>query len=172
MVFIQKIFQNRNLALLWLGQMASQSGDSIYQIGLLWLVLELSGSTSVTGMVAMASYLPAVLFSLVAGVTADRNDRRKIMLVSDAFRFFLIFRKCSSFYCLLIRLFVFVCSRIFDSTGSEILRKHQRGHRSERSQGWTAFRLKKLGDLSAVVDHHCRQSFDHGTGNCRHAGVR
>jgi len=90
MVFIQKIFQNRNLALLWLGQMASQSGDSIYQIGLLWLVLELSGSTSVTGMVAMASYLPAVLLSLVAGVTADRNDRRKIMLTSDAFRFFLI----------------------------------------------------------------------------------
>ena len=76
MVFIQKIFQNRNLALLWLGQMASQSGDSIYQIGLLWLVLELSGSTSVTGMVAMASYLPAVLFSLVAGVAADRNRRR------------------------------------------------------------------------------------------------
>ncbi|MDH3884891.1 MAG: MFS transporter, partial [Desulfobacterales bacterium] len=68
MTYFQKIFQNRNLALLWLGQMASQSGDSIYQIGLLWMVLELSGSTSVTGMVAMASYLPAVLLSMVAGV--------------------------------------------------------------------------------------------------------
>ena len=77
--------------MLWLGQMFSQSGDSIYQIGLLWLVLELSGSTSVTGMVAMASYLPAVLLSMVAGVTADRNDRRGIMLISDAFRFILVF---------------------------------------------------------------------------------
>lgn len=91
MTYFQKIFQNRNLALLWLGQMASQSGDSIYQIGLLWMVLELSGSTSVTGMVAMASYLPAVLLSMVAGVSADHNDRRKIMLVSDAFRFILVF---------------------------------------------------------------------------------
>jgi MFS family permease len=34
--------------------------------------------------------LPAVLLSLVAGVTADHNDRRKIMLISDAFRFFLV----------------------------------------------------------------------------------
>ena len=90
MTFLQKIFQNRNLTLLWLGQMASQSGDSIYQIGLLWIVLELSGSTSVTGMVAMASYLPAVLLAMVAGVTADHNDRRKIMLISDAFRFILV----------------------------------------------------------------------------------
>ena len=39
------------MSLLWLGQMASQCGDSIYQIGLLWIVLDLSGSTSVTGMV-------------------------------------------------------------------------------------------------------------------------
>jgi len=98
MAFIQRIFQNWNLALLWLGQMASQSGDSIYQIGLLWLVLELSGSTSVTGMVAMASYLPAVLLSMVAGVAADHNDKRKIMLSSDAFRFIMVFFIPIAFY--------------------------------------------------------------------------
>jgi hypothetical protein len=34
---VHKVFQNRDLTLLWLGQMFSQSGDSIYQIGLLWL---------------------------------------------------------------------------------------------------------------------------------------
>jgi hypothetical protein len=41
-------------------------------------------------MVAMASYLPAVLLAMAAGVTADQNDRRKIMLISDAFRFILV----------------------------------------------------------------------------------
>lgn len=87
MQIFRKIFQNRNLTLLWLGQMVSQSGDSIYQIGLMWLVLELSGSESVTGLVAMASYLPAVLLSLFAGVAADRYNRRKIMLSADALRF-------------------------------------------------------------------------------------
>ncbi|MCP4631564.1 MAG: MFS transporter, partial [candidate division Zixibacteria bacterium] len=89
MIF-SKIFQNRNLTLLWLGQMISQSGDSIYQIGLLWLVLELSGSKSATGLVAMSSYLPAVLLSLFAGVTADRYDRRRIMLLSDGARFLIV----------------------------------------------------------------------------------
>ncbi len=86
----RRIFQNRNLTLLWLGQMFSQSGDSIYLIGLLWLVLELSGSESVTGLVAMSSYLPAVLFSLFAGVAADRRDRRRIMLSADAARVILV----------------------------------------------------------------------------------
>lgn len=83
---MKPIFQNRNLTLLWLGQTISQSGDSIYQIGLLWLVLELTGSESTTGLVTMAAYLPAVLMSLFAGVTADRRDRRQVMLLSDALR--------------------------------------------------------------------------------------
>ena len=87
---MQKIFQNRNLTLLWAGQMVSQSGDSVYQIGLLWLVLELTGSSSATGLVAMASYLPAMLLSLFAGVAADRGHRRRIMLMSDGIRFGLV----------------------------------------------------------------------------------
>ena len=87
---VRKIFQNRNLTLLWLGQMFSQSGDSIYQIGLLWLVLELSGSESITGLVAMSSYLPAVLLALYVGVVADRKDRRRIMLTADAIRTLLV----------------------------------------------------------------------------------
>lgn len=70
--------------------MASQSGDSVYQIGLLWIVLELTGSSSATGLVAMASYLPAMLLSLFAGVAADRGHRRQIMLISDGIRFGLV----------------------------------------------------------------------------------
>jgi len=87
---IKRIFQNRNLGLLWFGQMASQSGDSIYQIGLLWITLELTGSESVTGLVAMASYLPAVILSLLAGVVADRFNRLRVMIFADATRLLLV----------------------------------------------------------------------------------
>jgi len=66
--------------------MISQSGDSIYHIGLIWLTLELSGSESVTGLVAMSSYLPAVVLALFAGVVADRANRRRIMLIADGWR--------------------------------------------------------------------------------------
>jgi len=83
---ISKIFQNRNLTLLWAGQVISQSGDSIYHIGLIWLVLEMSGSEMITGLVAMSSYLPAVLLSLHVGLVADRYNRRHIMLWADLFR--------------------------------------------------------------------------------------
>lgn len=78
---------NRNIVLLWLGQIFSQSGDSIYQIGLLWLVLELSGSEVITGLVVMASYMPAVLLSIFAGVVADKRNRKRIMLIADLSRF-------------------------------------------------------------------------------------
>ena len=80
------VFQNRNLGLLWAGQVISQCGDSIYHIGLIWLVLELSGSEMITGFVAMSSYLPAVLLSLHVGLAADRFNRRRIMLWADIFR--------------------------------------------------------------------------------------
>ncbi len=70
--------------------MASQSGDSIYQIGLLWITLELTGSETATGLVAMASYLPAVIFSLLAGVIADRHNRLRVMIVADSARLLLV----------------------------------------------------------------------------------
>ncbi len=80
------LFQNRNLTLLWMGQIISQSGDSIFQIGLLWLTLEMTGSEAITGAVAMASFLPAVLLSLVAGAVADHSNKRSILIAADAFR--------------------------------------------------------------------------------------
>lgn len=70
--------------------MVSASGDSIYQIGLLWLALELSDSEAVTGLVATSAYLPSVLLALFAGVTADRGDRRRIMLTADFFRMLVV----------------------------------------------------------------------------------
>lgn len=73
----------RDLSRLWLGEVISQAGDSLFQIALLWIVLELTGSSSVTGLVAMSGYLPVLLFGLLAGSLADRFHRRKLMLVAD-----------------------------------------------------------------------------------------
>ncbi len=88
---LRSVFQTRDLSLLWAGQVISMSGDSIYQIALLWLALELTASKAITGLVAMSSYLPAIFLSLVAGVVADRADRRRVMLYADAVRTIAIF---------------------------------------------------------------------------------
>ena len=84
--WVQRIFVNHDIFYLWLGQIISQSGDSIFQIGLLWVLLELTGSKAQTGLVAMAAYLPTLLFGLYSGALVDRFDRRRLMLFSSAAR--------------------------------------------------------------------------------------
>jgi DHA3 family macrolide efflux protein-like MFS transporter len=64
-----------NFSLLCGGQLVSQFGDSIFHIGLVWLALDLTGSKSLSGIIVAAGFLPAILFSLAAGVVADRVDR-------------------------------------------------------------------------------------------------
>lgn len=75
--------QHRNISLLWGAQIVSSAGDAIYQIALLWLVLDITGSSTITGLVAMAAFLPAMLFGLYAGVIADKYNRKLIMILSD-----------------------------------------------------------------------------------------
>ncbi len=84
------LFVNRNIFSLWAGQVISQAGDSVYEIGLLWLMLEISGSSAATGLVAMSGYLPMLLFGMFGGALADRFDRRRLMLFADAARGFLV----------------------------------------------------------------------------------
>ncbi|MFQ6615387.1 MAG: MFS transporter [Fidelibacterota bacterium] len=81
---------NRSIFLLWTGHIISHAGDAIYQISLPWLILELTGSKTATSLVALSAYLPAVLFSLPAGVVVDQFDRRRVMILSDAARMVLM----------------------------------------------------------------------------------
>jgi MFS family permease len=77
-------------AFLWAAQFLSQFGDSIFQIAFVWLVLDLTGSKSATGLAATVSYLPALLFGLAAGLLVDRWDRRIVMAAADAGRALLL----------------------------------------------------------------------------------
>ena len=76
--------EKKNLKVLWWAQVISQAGDSIYQLALLWLVLEMTQSNIVTGIIAMSAYMPALIFGLYAGVLSDRIDRFRLMLLSNA----------------------------------------------------------------------------------------
>ncbi|MDP2361142.1 MAG: MFS transporter [bacterium] len=75
-----------DLRRLWIGEVVSQAGDSLFQIALLWLMLELTGSSGLTGLVAMSGYLPILLFGLPAGALVDRLDRRRVMLGANLAR--------------------------------------------------------------------------------------
>jgi DHA3 family macrolide efflux protein-like MFS transporter len=74
------------LALLGIAQFLSQFGDSVFMIVLIWLLLDLTGSKAVTGFAALISYLPALLFGVVAGFLVDRWNRRHVMAAADGTR--------------------------------------------------------------------------------------
>ncbi len=50
------------------------------------MVLDVTGSRAITGIVAMAESLPVLIVGVWAGVLVDRFDRRKVMVLSDLVR--------------------------------------------------------------------------------------
>ena len=73
----------RNILLLWAAQLISSAGDAVYHLSLMWLILDLTGSSTATGLVAMSAYIPAMLFGLYAGVLSDRHNRMVLMILSQ-----------------------------------------------------------------------------------------
>ena len=85
------LLRNRNYALLWVGQLVSAFGDRLHQIGLLVLVGALTGNNLWSvGLVFVTIGLPELLFGLFAGALVDRWDRRRVMIVADLSRLFLV----------------------------------------------------------------------------------
>ena len=78
---------NRNVTILWFAQLITAMGDAVYQLALIWLILDLTGSSVITGLVAMSAYLPAMLFGLLGGVFADKYNRLTIMHISNVSQF-------------------------------------------------------------------------------------
>lgn len=56
----------------------------------MWLIYELTGSATATGLVGMSQYLPAVLLGPLAGALVDKLDRKRVMIVADAMRALLV----------------------------------------------------------------------------------
>lgn len=77
--------QHRNYRLLWSGTLISQSGDWMDQVAFNWLVLEMTGSPFYLGLVNLCRAIPMILFTVLGGVAADRLERRKLMMTTQAF---------------------------------------------------------------------------------------
>jgi MFS family permease len=78
--------RNRDFVLFQTGQLLSPIGGSIATIAYPLLTLATTGSAAKAGLVGFAQFLPIVLFSLLAGVLADRRDRKRLMIASDVVR--------------------------------------------------------------------------------------
>jgi MFS family permease len=83
------LFRNVHFMRLWVGQGISFVGDAVSMIALVVLVVQITGSASAVGGVLVARLLPT-LASPLAGVLADRLDRRVVLVASDLARAVLV----------------------------------------------------------------------------------
>jgi predicted MFS family arabinose efflux permease len=76
--------RNRNYTLLWGGQALAEVGFSASMLALPLLVLFLTGSPVLSGLVLTVDATAQLLVGLPAGALVDRWDRRRIMLCCEA----------------------------------------------------------------------------------------
>ncbi|HEX6480853.1 MAG TPA: MFS transporter [Ktedonobacteraceae bacterium] len=78
--------KNRSFLLLWLAQLLSQIGFNAANYGIIALVTAVTHSTILVGLAIVSFTLPAVPFSLLAGVYVDYLNKRLVLWVSNALR--------------------------------------------------------------------------------------
>ncbi len=79
----EPLAHNRDFKVLLTGQGISAIGDAVSFTAMPLLVLALTGSGLAMGIVGVLQSIPDLLFGMVAGVLADRHDRRRMMLLAD-----------------------------------------------------------------------------------------
>ena len=77
--------RHRNYRLIWIGTLFSSSGQWIQQAALGWLTYDLTGSAALLGAVNGARSLPLLFLGPLGGVAADRFDKKRLMLTTQAF---------------------------------------------------------------------------------------
>lgn len=76
--------RSRNFRLFIVGQLISYTGTWLQTVAQGWLVLQLSNSAFIVGLVTALGALPILLFTLYGGVLADQVNRRKTVMILQA----------------------------------------------------------------------------------------
>ena len=75
-----RALRHRNYRLYFIGQLTSLTGTWMQSAAQAWLVLGLTNSSLMLGVVSFAQFFPILLVGLFAGVAVDRIDRRRMLL--------------------------------------------------------------------------------------------
>lgn len=78
-----RALRHRSFRIFYTGQGLSLLGSWLQTVATSWLVYRLTGSAFMLGLVAGAQQLPMLFVAPVAGVWADRLDRRKLLIVAQ-----------------------------------------------------------------------------------------
>ena len=79
-----RALRSRNYRLFVAGQGISLIGTWMQQVAMSWLVYRLTGSAMLLGIVGFTSQIPSFLLAPVAGVLADRWEKRRLLLATQS----------------------------------------------------------------------------------------
>jgi MFS family permease len=82
-VDVRPLRGSRDFRRLWFGTGISAIGSQITIVAIPFQVYEITGSTLVVGLLALAGLVPLLTVPLYAGAVADAVDRRRLLLLSD-----------------------------------------------------------------------------------------
>ncbi|MBU0604784.1 MAG: MFS transporter [Candidatus Omnitrophica bacterium] len=86
-MILKNIFRTlryRNFRIFFMGQNVSLVGTWMQQVAMGWLVYRLTGSALLLGVVAFSNQIPIFILSPLGGVVADRFNRRKLLIITQA----------------------------------------------------------------------------------------
>jgi len=95
-----------------MGQCVSLIGTWTQNIGQSWLVLSITGSPLLLGLVGTMQFLPVTFFSLFAGVLTDKFPKKKILIFTQTVS------HDTSFYIICISVYTYSEVWIHNSLGS------------------------------------------------------
>lgn len=75
--------RHRNFRLFWIGALVSNLGGWLQVVAQNWLVLSLTNSAFLLGLVNFIGNSPMLVLSLFGGVVADRNSRKTVLLITQ-----------------------------------------------------------------------------------------
>ena len=88
--YLRLLRANRNFQRLWLAQLISEIGDWFYSLAIYDLLLTLTGSGKAVSYAIIVQTIPWFLMTPLAGHVADRFSRRRLMVVADVARGFIV----------------------------------------------------------------------------------
>lgn len=117
---MNKLF-NKNFFLLWQGQFVSRMGTQVFLIAMLAWIKNTTNSGTMLGTVSAIAGAVAIVLGPFCGVFADRNSRKKIIVVTDILNGILISALGATFLFMPQRTPILLIALFFTSTLSAVV---------------------------------------------------
>lgn len=118
MKFIIRALRSRNYRLFFAGNGISIIGTWMQRIALGWLVYRLTDSALMLGIVSFCGLIPSLLLTPVAGVWADRLNRRYILIVTQSLAMLQAFAMAALFFTGVINVYQIIALSLFAGVSS------------------------------------------------------